>query len=99
VDPVLARALVDPTLEPASGFFAATGWTAGADAGVPFGSRITLRASSDADLTARELVAVGGAIELHDPCGCVVLRANGAERIGRGGVDVWLSIDLPGGVP
>jgi hypothetical protein len=99
MDPVLARALVDPTLEPASGFFAATGWTGGADAGVPLGSRITLRASSDADLTARELVAVGGAIELHDPCGCVVLRANGAERIGRGGVDVWLSIDLPGGVP
>jgi hypothetical protein len=99
VDPVLARALVDPTLEPASGFFAATGWTGGADAGVPLGPRITVRGGADADLTARELVAVGGAIELHDPCGCVVVRANGAERIGRGGVDVWLSIDLPAAVP
>jgi hypothetical protein len=99
VDPVLARALVDPTLEPASGFFVATGWTGGAEAGLPLGPRITVRAASDADLTAREIVAVGGAIEVHDPCGCVILRANAAERIGRGGVDVWLSIDLPAGLP
>ena len=99
VDPVLARALVDPTLEPASGFFVATGWTGGADAGVPLGSRVTVRAGADADLSARELVAVGGALEVHDPCGCVVVRANAAERIGRGGVDVWLSIDLPAAAP
>lgn len=99
VDPVTARALVDPALEPASGFFVATGWTGGAEVGVPLGSRITVRGSGDADLTGRELVAVGGAVEVHDPCGCVVVRANAAERIGRGGVDVWLSIDLPAGAP
>jgi hypothetical protein len=24
-----------------------------------------------------------------------VVRATGSERIGRGGVDVWISVDLP----
>jgi hypothetical protein len=32
---------------------------------------------------------------MHDPCNCVVLRATGAHRIGRPGIDVWISVDLP----
>ena len=42
-----------------------------------------------------QLVAAVGALELHDPCGCVVVRATAAHRIGRDGVDVWLTVDLP----
>jgi hypothetical protein len=95
VDPVMARAVVDAPLEPSSGFLSVPGWTGGASAGVPIGPRITLRGGADVDLDARELVAALGAVELHDPCGCVVLRASAAHRIGRDGVDVWLSVDLP----
>jgi hypothetical protein len=95
VDPVMARAVVDAPLEPSSGFLSVPGWTGGASAGVPLGPRITLRGGADVDLDARELVAALGAVELHDPCGCVVLRASAAHRIGRDGVDVWLSVDLP----
>jgi hypothetical protein len=94
VDPYVARALVDVPLEAASGFLSAPGWTGGADLGVPFGSRITARGGADVDLDAGELVAALGALELHDPCGCVVVRATAAHRIGRDGVDAWVSVDL-----
>jgi hypothetical protein len=95
VDPIVARALVDAPFEAASGFLATTGWTGGGRVGLPLGSRITTRAGADVDLTAGDLVAAVGSLEIHDPCGCVVVRANAAHRIGRGGVDAWVAIDLP----
>ncbi|MGH7270495.1 MAG: hypothetical protein ACREJ3_08690, partial [Polyangiaceae bacterium] len=95
VDPLIARALVDAPAEPASGFLSIEGWTGGARLGLPIGSRVTARGGADVDLDARELVATVGSVELHDPCNCVVVRASAAHRIGRGGVDAWLSVDLP----
>jgi hypothetical protein len=95
VDPVVARVLVDAPLEPASGFVSTPGWTGGARVGLPLGSRVTTRGGADVDFEARELVAAVGSLELHDPCGCVVVRATAAHRIGRDGVDAWISVDLP----
>jgi len=95
VDPIVARALLDAPLEPASGFLAAPGWTGGARLAVPLGPRVTTRGGADVDFDARELVAAVGSLELHDPCGCVVVRATASHRIGRGGVDAWLAVDLP----
>jgi hypothetical protein len=95
VDPIVARALADAPLEPASGFLAAPGWTGGARLGIPLGARITTRGGADVDFEARELVAAVGSLELHDPCNCVVVRATASHRIGRGGVDAWLAVDLP----
>jgi len=95
VDPLIARALVDAPLEPASGFLAGPGWTGGARLAVPIGSRITTRGGADVDFDARELVAAAFSLELHDPCNCVVVRATASHRIGRGGVDAWLAVDLP----
>jgi hypothetical protein len=96
VDPLVARVLVGAPLEPASGFLAAPGWTGGARLGAPLGARVTARGGADVDLDARALVAAVGSLEVHDRCRCVVVRATAAHRIGRDGVDVWLSIDLPG---
>jgi hypothetical protein len=95
VDPVVARAAIDPPFESASGFLSATGWTGGARVALPIGSRITTLGGADVDLDAGELVAAVGSLELHDPCNCVVVRASAAHRIGRGGVDAWVSVDLP----
>jgi hypothetical protein len=95
VDPLVARALVGAPMEPASGFLAAPGWTGGARLGAPIGARASVRGGADVDLDARALVAAVGSLELHDRCRCVVVRATAAHRIGREGVDVWLSIDLP----
>jgi len=95
VDPLVARVLVDAPLEPASGFLSTAGWTGGARVALPLGDRITARAGADLDIDAREIVAAIGALDFHDPCNCVVVRASVARRIGRGGVDAWLAIELP----
>jgi hypothetical protein len=95
VDPVLARALVFAPLEPATGFLSFTGWTGGAGLAVPIGPRVTAKAGADADLTAKDLVAATGSLELHDPCGCVVVRLAASHRIGRDGVDAWVTVDVP----
>jgi hypothetical protein len=55
---------------------------------------VTARGGVDGDLTADRLVAVRGSLEVHDRCGCVAVRLSAAERLGRDGVDVWLSVDL-----
>jgi hypothetical protein len=95
MDPQMARALVDPALEPESGFLVSPGWSGGARVGLPLGSSVALRGGADVDLEARSLVAAVGTVEIHDPCDCVVTRLTGAHRIGRDGIDVWLSVDLP----
>lgn len=94
VDPVLARALTDAPLPASMGFLAAAGWTGGARVSVPLTDYLTARAGADGDLGAERLLAARGAIEFHDRCGCVILTANGAERLGRPGVDVWLTVSL-----
>ena len=99
IDPITARALVDPSLEPPTGFLAAPGWTGGARAALPVGPRATALGGADVDFSAGELVAALGSLELHDRCRCVVVRATAAHRIGRGGVDIWVSVDLPSMAP
>jgi hypothetical protein len=94
VDPVLARALTDAPLAASYGFLATTGWTSGARVTVPITALVTARGGVDGDLTLDRLVAAHGALEVHDRCRCVVVRLSAAERLGRDGVDVWLSVDL-----
>lgn len=94
IDPVYARALTDAPLEPAAGFLADTGTTGGATVVVPWMRALTTSVGADGDANARELVAIRGGLELKDRCGCLSLRANGAHRIGREGVDVWITLDF-----
>ncbi len=96
-DPVVARALLDATQEPGTGFLAESGWTGGLRVVVPWSRFVTTTAGADADVTDMEnptVLAARGGLELHDGCGCLVLRLNGAHRIGRPGVDVWLNLDI-----
>ena len=94
VDPVVARVLTDAPLASSSGFLATSGWTSGGRVTLPVSPVVTLRGGLDGDLTAQRLVAARGSVELHDRCGCLAMRLSAAERIGREGVDVWLSLDL-----
>jgi hypothetical protein len=94
LDPVVARLLTDAPLEPSSGFLAQDGWTGGALLAVPWTHAVTTSVGADGDLSARELVAARASLELRDRCGCLAVRATGAHRLGRDGVDVWLAIDL-----
>ncbi len=99
VDPVLARLLTDAPLEPSGGFLAAPGWTGGVRLSVPFSHAISTRGGVDADLSEPLLLAARGSLELRDRCECIALRATGSRRIGRDGIDVWLTIDLAPGSP
>lgn len=94
IDPVLARALVDAPLEPAAGFLVQEGTTGGAGVVVPWSHAVTTSVGADGDATRRELVAARAGVELRDKCGCLTLRVQGSHRIGRDGVDVWLSLDF-----
>jgi hypothetical protein len=94
IDPVLARAVVDAPLEPASGFLVQEGTTGGAGLVVPWARAVTTSIGADGDATRRELVAARAGIELRDRCGCLTLRVMGAHRLGREGVDVWLALDF-----
>jgi len=94
VDPVSARALVDPVLEPAGGFLDAPGWSGGALATVPVGARMSVRGGAEADLDRRMVLASMASLEVHDPCRCLVARLNASERLGREGVDVWVTVAL-----
>lgn len=94
LDPVLARMLEEAPLGAPAGFLAREGTTGGAGLVVPWSRWLTTSAGADADASGRELVAARGGVELRDRCGCLTLRANGSHRIGRGGVDVWVTIDF-----
>jgi hypothetical protein len=93
-DPVIARALLDASQEPSSGFLAEVGWTAGVRVAVPWSRFVATTAGVDADVAEPRLLAARGGIELRDGCGCLILRVNGAHRIGRPGVDVWVNLDI-----
>jgi len=40
------------------------------------------------------LRAAYGALELRDACECLLIRAVGSGRLGRPGVDVWLTLEV-----
>lgn len=94
VDPVLARALSDASLEPPAGFLARTGTTGGAGLVIPWTRTVATSFAVDADATSQELVAARSGIELRDRCRCITFHANGSHRIGRNGVDVWVALDF-----
>lgn len=94
IDPILARAITEAPIESPAGFLAAEGTTGGAMLFIPWARAIATSVGADGDATAAEIVAARAGLELRDRCGCVTLRANGAHRIGRSGVDVWIGIDF-----
>lgn len=93
-DPVTARLLTDAATEPGASFLAAEGWSGGLRAQVPLARGVVLRGRADGDLGEGILTAAGGGLELRDGCGCLVLRGNASHRLGRPGLDVWISLDL-----
>ena len=94
VDPVAARALFDAPLDPAAGFVNGTGWTLATRATVPLGRYIAPSGGADIDLASSSVVGARGGLELRDRCGCLVVRATAAHRIGRPGIDAGITVDL-----
>jgi hypothetical protein len=81
-------------------YLAAPGWSATAELSIPWSRAVRSIARADVDLTQRRVLAIGGAVEITHPCGCLAVAATGAYREGRGGPDISLVIDIaPDGAP
>lgn len=91
-DPTLARVVQSDLMAP---FYARALWSGTAAAGTLLGERVALRSEATVDLTVQRLLGAAGHLEIQDKCRCLVVGFHGSGRIGRPGVDVWLTIDLP----
>jgi hypothetical protein len=94
VDPVVARALVDSSIEAPLGFLSRPGWSAGGRMRLPLFKVLALTGGADGDLSRVDLLSAAFGIELFDTCGCFMLRVMAAHRLGRDGVDVWATLDV-----
>lgn len=93
-DPIAARAIADTVVSAPLGFVASDGFSGGVAASIPWAKFLATRGGVDWDFTAQRLLGAWGTLELRDGCGCVRVRVTGAHRLGREGLDVWLSIDF-----
>ncbi len=93
-DPIAARALGDAPITVPIGYVSTEGFSGGVAASIPWARFLATRGGVDWDFTAGRLLGAWGTIELRDTCGCLRLRVTGAHRLGRDGLDVWMSIDF-----
>ena len=70
------------------------GWSSGGRGTLAWTRWLSTAVSTHYDLSNRTLLAVGGGAAYRHPCDCLALVADGAQRIGRGGVDVSVRLDL-----
>jgi hypothetical protein len=93
--PTLARLLVADAFDaPKAGWFDRSGWSTGGELGVPWTDWLASAVAGDYDLETRQLLAIRGSVAYRHPCGCLALVAWAGHRIGRPGVDAWMSVDL-----
>jgi len=95
IEPLDARVLgATRAEEPSGGWLAAEGWSAGAEVAAKFSRSVGATVSAEEDLTHKTLLGVRGSIGYAHPCRCISVDGFVARRLGRDGVDVWISIDL-----
>ncbi len=94
-----ARRLADGGSPLPGRYLATQGLSLGSRAVVPIVRRVTAMGGVDADLTRETLLGTAFGVELRDKCQCLVLRTFGSHRLGRDGVDVWITIDVLGDAP
>jgi len=69
-------------------------WTGGAQLDVPWTASLTTATRIDARLDQPKLLGLGTALAYRHPCQCIRLGGSVAHRLGRGGVDLSLLVDL-----
>jgi hypothetical protein len=99
LDAFAARRLADGGAPLPGRYLATQGLSLGSRAVVPIVRRVTAMGGVDADLTRETLLGTTFGVELRDKCQCLVLRTFGSHRLGRDGVDVWITIDVLGDAP
>jgi hypothetical protein len=77
-----------------AGRYDRTGWSLGGELGVPFASWLASALAADYDLSNEQLLGVRGTLGYRHPCGCLAALAWAGHRLGRDGLDAWLTVDL-----
>lgn len=98
-DAFSARRLADGGADAPSTFLSARTASVGGRGVLPVARRVSFMAGADGDLAQSTFLGAFGGVELRDKCQCLVLRAFGSRRLGREGVDVWLTLDVLGDAP
>lgn len=93
-EPLPARLLGADLVPVHSGWFDREGWTLGSELGVPWTRWLASALAADYDLTRDELLGIRGSLGYRHPCGCLAALAWAGHRLGRDGVDAWLTVDL-----
>ena len=91
--PGLAGGDVLPSFHELSGYDRA-GLTTGGELTVRPWSALWLGGGADVDAWANELLGVHAFARYRHDCGCFAVAAFGSSRVGRGGLDAGLSLDL-----
>jgi len=95
IEPILARLLAPAdAVEPSGGWLSDEGWSAGGDLRAKLGRSVAATVAVDGDLTSSTLRATRASVGYAHPCRCISVDAFAAHRLGRDGIDVWVSIDL-----
>jgi hypothetical protein len=95
IEPIVARVLAPAdAAEPSGGWFSDEGWSVGGEVRAKLGQAVAATIAVDEDLTSRALLATRASVGYAHPCRCISVDAFAAHRLGRGGIDVWVSIDL-----
>jgi hypothetical protein len=96
VEPILSRWVhADAAWDTGGmGWFETSGLTTGGELNVPWTDWLASAAGADVDVTGRELLGVRGSLGYRHRCGCLAAVAWAGHRIGRPGVDAWVTVDL-----
>jgi hypothetical protein len=95
IEPIVARALAPSSAsEPSGGWLSTDGWSGAAELRAKFGRAVSASVAADEDITSKTLLAWRTSVTYAHPCRCVSVDAFAGRRLARGGVDVWVSIDL-----
>ncbi len=89
-----AQWLLPDAWESSSAWLLERGLSVGGDAGVPWTSWLSSQVGADYDATSARLLGVDSSLAYSHPCGCLSATAWAGHRLGRGGFDAWLSVDL-----
>jgi hypothetical protein len=94
-EPLQARWLgPDPWRRPDAGWLDRSGWSGQGELTVPWTTWIASSFGLDRDLAQSEWLGWRGSVAYRHPCGCLGVVGSMSERIGRTGVDGWLSVQL-----
>lgn len=96
-DATAAARLADGGADTPAPLLAAPGTSVGGRGVVPVARRVSVSGGAEGAAlvtSAPTLLGAYGALELRDACECLLIRAVGSGRLGRPGVDVWLTLEV-----